>query len=186
MFCFPLDAVIQWGFFVFEFYSLWWQIFFSTNELSSKTDFLAREASASIDLLLLCIIFGFVPKKRLRTKEPYTHRFFHCSNLIAFTFTCCCSYFFHLCCKHARHLLIAKNFFQVSAQSGFYIQSSMVNIMILEHSKQNFTSFKRIVGLLLLQIVFKSDYSFWLVLLPDVKFSSAADWTSSFMRADQA
>ena len=38
-----------------------------------------------------------------------------------------------------RHFLTAKNIFQLSTQSGFEMQSSMIDVMIPDHGILNFT-----------------------------------------------
>ena len=97
----------------------------------------AREASTSI-LMLLLLFACFIEAASYQRSaySPALHR----SNLFIIEFSCCCLCFLPpLFEARKTHLLTAKNFFQLSTQSEFEMQSSMIDVIIPELGIRNFT-----------------------------------------------
>ena len=101
-----------------------------------RQNFFARGVSASIVLLFFFACFIEADSFQRAAYSPYLHR----SNLFIIKFSCCCLCFLPpLFEARKTQLLTVKNFFQYSTQSGFEMQSSMIDVIILDHCIRNFT-----------------------------------------------
>ena len=98
---------------------------------------LAQDASASIVLLLLFFAcFIETASFQRAAYSPDLHR----SNLFIIEFSCSCLCFYPLCWKHVNVLHTAQKIFQSSTQSGFEMQSSIIEAIIPDKYIRNFTT----------------------------------------------